>query len=611
MALCPGHDDRNPSLSIREHDDGVGIKCHAGCATEEILKPLGMTSEDLQLRAVLRTEQPKPKVEPKKENEYYLYTDTSGNPLFRVRRGPGKNFSQQHWDAAAGVWRSGLGGTRTTLYRLPELLAVDDSRPVFICEGEKDADRLAAEGLTATCNPMGAGKWKEEYAQYLKDRRVIVIPDNDAPGEAHAQDILQSLGGSGAILRLPDLPDKGDVSDWLQAGHTAKDLLGLMEGINNGSPRSNGHHRLNLRTGRELMEKKFPPVKWVVPGLLPAGSMLFGGAVKMGKSWLALGLCISVATGGKALGHYEVEEGDTCYLALEDVERRLQDRASLILQSDLAGHQNLVRWQYTETASRLDQGLVDDIEQEFLTKVPDPRLVVIDTLAAVRGPSQKGRNIYEQDYEAVRSLHQLANAYDVAILIVTHLNQSEHKDFMNKITGSAGLTGGVDGSLVLDRGRGEADAVMYAAHRDLKEDPELALQKVDAEEGWWRYIGNAEEYRLSKDKRNIMITLANMDEPMRPSDVATALSLPAPNVSKTMQRMRDERLLKSPSYGVYEVAPGVDLPAQLTANPPVQPVQPVKVKPEDEVGHLDNLDRLDNLDNLDRDEEGIWWPDDE
>lgn len=338
------------------------------------------------------------------------------------------------------------------------------------------------------------------------------------------------------------------------------------------------------------MEKKFPPIKWIVPDLIPAGSMLFGGAPKMGKSWAALGLCISVATGGLALGAFPVTEGDCCYLALEDVERRLQDRAGQILKSNLAGHQDLSRWQYTESSGRIDQGLLEDIEEEFIKEVEDPRLIVIDTLAAVKPASSKSRNMYDEDYGALKELTAMAGEYRVGVLVVTHLNQGDHKDQMNRITGTAGLTGGTDGALVLDRVRGEADAVLVGWHRDLKVNPELALEQVDGELGFWRYMGNAEEYRIGKEKREILETIANADEPMRPVEVAEALEKPTVAISKTMQRMRNDGYLNSPSYGKYEVIPGVAPPT--FSSTPVQVVQPVEVnsKVQVEEGHLDNLD---------------------
>jgi hypothetical protein len=113
---------------------------------------------------------------------------------------------------------------RRVLYRLPELLA--STRGIVVVEGEKDADRLASLGIVATCNVGGAGKWRAEYADALRGRTVVIIPDNDEPGRRHADDVAQQLSGSAEvrILELPGLPDKGDVSDWLDAGHSADEL---------------------------------------------------------------------------------------------------------------------------------------------------------------------------------------------------------------------------------------------------------------------------------------------------------------------------------------------------------------------------------------------------
>lgn len=131
----------------------------------------------------------------------YHYQDEEGRLLFQVVRTVSKRFFQRHPDGNGG-WHLGLGGdprkcscqrVKLVLYRLPQLLAADADLPVFIVEGEKDADRMATLGLLATCNPMGAGKWRKEYSEYLHGRRVIIIPDNDPEGQRHSATIARSL----------------------------------------------------------------------------------------------------------------------------------------------------------------------------------------------------------------------------------------------------------------------------------------------------------------------------------------------------------------------------------------------------------------------------------
>jgi 5S rRNA maturation endonuclease (ribonuclease M5) len=121
------------------------------------------------------------------------------------------------------------------LYRLPELLAAMAERPddpVFICEGEKDADRLWAIGLIATTNPNGAGKWRPEFDRLFQGREVIILADNDQRGRDHAQQVAANVASFAAqvkIVRLPDLAVNGDVTDWLEAGHSKDDLLAAVE----------------------------------------------------------------------------------------------------------------------------------------------------------------------------------------------------------------------------------------------------------------------------------------------------------------------------------------------------------------------------------------------
>ena len=91
---------------------------------------------------------------------------------------------------------------------------------------------MAGTGLTATCNPMGAGKWRPDFNQYFEGKQVVILPDNDEPGRKHAESVARHLHGTAKsvkILELPGLPEKGDVSDWLAAGGTADQLFNLAE----------------------------------------------------------------------------------------------------------------------------------------------------------------------------------------------------------------------------------------------------------------------------------------------------------------------------------------------------------------------------------------------
>jgi hypothetical protein len=153
----------------------------------------------------------------------YDYLNEAGTLLYQVVRwepgfeGEKKTFRQRRPDGSGG-WINGLGDVRRVLYRLPELIKADAQCPVFIVEGEKDADNLwAIERIATTC-AMGAGKWRSDYNEALRGRHVAILPDNDDPGRKHAAEVARALTGIAAsviTVELPNLPPKGDVSDWL------------------------------------------------------------------------------------------------------------------------------------------------------------------------------------------------------------------------------------------------------------------------------------------------------------------------------------------------------------------------------------------------------------
>ena len=162
----------------------------------------------------------------------YDYLDAEGTLLFQVCRFEPKNFRQRRPDGNGG-WTWKLGDTPRVLYRLPELLeAVASERTVFIAEGEKAVDALAKLGVPATCSPMGAGKWRDEYSKHLAGADVVILPDNDAAGELHQAMVVKSLAGVAGrvrLLRLAGLPEGGDVYDWIEAGGDAQQLAHAVE----------------------------------------------------------------------------------------------------------------------------------------------------------------------------------------------------------------------------------------------------------------------------------------------------------------------------------------------------------------------------------------------
>lgn len=228
-ARCPAHDDKRASLSIRQGDKGILLKCHAGCGVREILGKLGLKMADLYPKKPARAGGHNGE---NKIGALYDYKDERGRLLYQVVRLVPKDFRQRRPDASAiGGWRWNLTGVRRVLFRLPELSAVlksDPDRPVFIAEGEKDVLALVAAGAVATCNPMGQGKWLADYTAQLAAAKVLVIiADKDTIGRTHARNVAAALARPGRYLKIIEVPGEKnkDAADYLAADGTVDELL--------------------------------------------------------------------------------------------------------------------------------------------------------------------------------------------------------------------------------------------------------------------------------------------------------------------------------------------------------------------------------------------------
>jgi len=227
-ASCPlpGHTTPDGHLSITDKGDRFLIHCIPGPhKSPEILAALGIAA--LSYSPNGHTPAPKRKG---KLDCTYPYNDELGKPLFQVvRLKDPKGFYQRH-RGPDGNWVNNIEGVRRVLFRLQDVLAAKHAgRVVCVTEGEKDAYNVAALGLSATTNAMGATKWKPEYTETLTGAHVVILPDNDTEGEKHAQVVLAALRGKAASLRLVQLPDRAgqhvkDVSDWIAAGGTKQEL---------------------------------------------------------------------------------------------------------------------------------------------------------------------------------------------------------------------------------------------------------------------------------------------------------------------------------------------------------------------------------------------------
>jgi hypothetical protein len=308
-------------------------------------------------------------------------------------------------------------------------------------------------------------------------------------------------------------------------------------------------------TAADLMKEDLPPVMWAVPGILPEGLSLLAGKPKLGKSWLALGLAVAKASGGVALGKIPVDRGEVLYLALEDNRRRLQNRLRKVLNGDPppGGLHIATEW------PRVDEGGADDLD-DWLAVHPDAGLVVVDILKVVRPSVSGNRGIYDADYEALQSMQRLAGAHGVSVLVVHHTRKMAAVDPVDEVSGSTGLSGGADGIMVLKRDRGKADAYLHVTGREVEEDAELALG-WDASRASWMLAGDAEEYRLSQERRSVLKTLGAAGGGMAPREIAEALDKSVGSVKVLLGEMVKAGQVTNPAYGKY------DLPANAPYSP--------------------------------------------
>jgi 5S rRNA maturation endonuclease (ribonuclease M5) len=227
MALCPGHPDKTPSLSVSTGEDGKTlIDCKAGCSPEKVCAALGITLADLF------ADKPSRKGAGRKIAAQYPYHDADGKLLFEVVRYDPKDFRQRRPDGKGGlIWN--MDGIDRVLFRLPEVMAaIKAGWPIYLTEGEKDALAMVEHGFAATCNAGGAGKWQDSYIATLKGAEVIIIADKDPAGRKHAAAVAGQLHGKARSVKTIELPDTNgkhvkDAYDYFSAGGEPADLYEL------------------------------------------------------------------------------------------------------------------------------------------------------------------------------------------------------------------------------------------------------------------------------------------------------------------------------------------------------------------------------------------------
>lgn len=449
-ARCPGHDDRNPSLSVSPGTrQPVVFHCHSGCEADLIVKVLGLDWDAVCAPRARHGRLGEPVAE-------YRYVDEGHRDLFRVLRFDPKAFRQQAADRAGG-WLPKLGDARRVLYRLPEVLAaVEAGHDVWLVEGERDADRLRAEGVIATCNPMGAGSWRPTYTETLAGGVVNVIADRDPEGYRHAHQVAAQLAAAGCTVTVLEAAAGKDASDHFAAGLglddlTIADLSTVAAGNGHRASASPNGARKSARAGHDdgthaADRITRARVDWLWPGRLPVGKLvMLDGDPDQGKSTLALDLAARISAGRPMPdGHETGRSAGVLVLSAED---GLEDTIAPRLAAAGADLPRVTIW--TDVADYDPDGnprrrppiIPGDLDRlEGHIRRLGVGLVIIDVLMAYLDSTVNSHH----DQDIRRVLHHLgviANRTGTVMLILRHLNKSGGAKAIYRGGGSIGIIG--------------------------------------------------------------------------------------------------------------------------------------------------------------------------
>lgn len=474
LASCPvpthgqGRGDRNPSLSIAYTDGKVLLDCKGGCHVQDVVTALGLDWPDLWDKPI--TSERGDKV------AEWTYVDRKGSPYHIVERWQGRD-GKRFVQRVPGAERPGLPrGFKPCLYKMPKIdAAVKAGEEVYIVEGEKCVSAAEHLGLIATTAPGGCNGWRDYYAGWLRGcSRVTIVCDNDEPGMRYAATIAVCLRGAEIPVRTVKVAlddPKADLYDHVQAGLGVADLVPIK--LNRLRPEGTSAHT--------LLTTNYPPVTWAIDGILPTGLALLGGPPKAAKSLVALDMALGVAAGGRAMSELTCRQGSVLYLSLDnDAERRLSARAKYLLAGMEPGELPIefhVDFPVGDSAIKACQEWYDDERDDGHR----PLLVVVDTLGKVEPNFEGGGqdNAYLASTHVLSRWSKFATDNDVAVLAVHHDRKSGDEDWLNRFTGSRGITATAQTLMMLEHKRGEPNGMLRIAGRDIETD-DLELRRM----GW-------------------------------------------------------------------------------------------------------------------------------
>lgn len=460
-AQCPAHHDQHASLSVNagEHG-GIVVKCHAGCTTEAVVSSLGLTLGDLMgAPHVVET---------------YQYVTAQGQHVYAVERWA----NPKTFRCVPNLPPPG----QRVLYNWPAVAwAIANGQTVYIVEGERDVNTLAAAGVIATTNVGGAGKWLAHYADALIGAHLVVVADNDAPGRAHARAVAGAVKLAAASVGLMHTPIGKDVTDLLSAGYGLDRLAPLPELDEVGSYRAD---RIRTRS-----------VNWGWAGYVPLGKLsMVEGDPGDGKSLLTIDLASRWSTGttmpdgSNGAGPWPV----ILVSAEDDMDDTIVPR--LIASGARLDHVHLITHGLTpDEPFDLINGVAS---LRALVMATGAKVIMLDPLAAFLGDGTDSHNDHSVR-RALQPLKTLAEQTGAAVLVVRHLNKgAAGTKAIYRSSGSIGFVGAARAAFIVAQDPNDpAMRIMACTKTNLaRKPPSLRYEITSTDEGvpFVRWKGPAE-----------------------------------------------------------------------------------------------------------------------
>jgi hypothetical protein len=295
------------------------------------------------------------------------------------------------------------------------------------------------------------------------------------------------------------------------------------------------------------MAMNLPDPVCVVDNLITQGVNLLVSRPKVGKSWADMEASLAVASeSGTVLGGKDVLHGAVLLLALEDNPRRLRERYRKLLGTGKIPDR-LTIWTQSK---RLGDGVLDDIAQ-WIEGATGPRLVVIDTFARIRDLDHGGGNPYLRDYADMGRIKAIADRYEVAFWVNHHERKMPADDWLDGVSGTAGLSAAADNILLLRRPRHDCDGSLHVTGRDVRE-AELGI-RFDFDACRWSLTGGPPVVKLSRKRLEVLNLMANMGKPLTPKEIADLNEWDENTTKVLCHRMRKADQLKSNGNGAYVI----------------------------------------------------------